>query len=175
MTSSTDDEGAPWARLAYTPVLDDEPLHCLEVTRTGTADAPTGVLSRWGADAGPESLPDLVVESEVLDADDPAEDPARAVAALRAWLSHARVTLGDWSREGFAKDDAALPDTVDHVPDALVVDGVVVPGAVARMGDLTARAARRGGHALVVVRRGPAGAVPERVVPGMPRLAPPAM
>jgi hypothetical protein len=121
--------GFSW--LAYTLEQDDGgPLHCLEATLSGTDDEPLGVLSRWGTDTAGDSIPDLVVESEV--SDPRGDDAQRAVAALRSWLGHARATLGDWSREGFERDLRVQPDTVGRVPDALVVDGVALPGTMAR-------------------------------------------
>jgi hypothetical protein len=156
-----------WSRLAYTLEQDDGPLHCLEATRSGTDDEPLGVLSRWGTDTAGDSIPDLVVESEVghLRGD----DAQRAVAALRSWLGNARAMLGDWSREGFERDQRVQPDTVGRVPDALVVDGVTLPGTLARRGELTARVADRGDHVLAVVHRGSV-AGPVRLIGAMPRV-----
>jgi hypothetical protein len=60
----TDDGTGPWSSLAYTLVsAGDERLTCLEASRSGVDGEPIGVLSRWGADPGPDSLPDLVVQS----------------------------------------------------------------------------------------------------------------
>jgi hypothetical protein len=158
--------GFSW--LAYTLEQDDGvSLHCLEATLSGTEDEPLGVLSRWGTDTAGDSIPDLVVESAA--GEPPVDDAQRAVEALRSWLSNARATLGDWSREGFERDQRVQPDTVGRVPDALVVDGVTLPGTLARRGDLTARVADRGDHVLAVVHRGSV-AGPVRLVAGMPRV-----
>jgi hypothetical protein len=158
--------GFSW--LGYTLEQDDGgPLHCLEATLSGTDDEPLGVLSRWGTDTAGDSIPDLVVESEV--SDPRGDDAERAVEALRSWLGHARVTLGDWSREGFERDLRVQPDAVGRVPDALVVDGVVLPGTIARRGDVTARVAHHGDRVLAVVHRGSV-AGPVRLVAGMPRV-----
>ena len=163
MTASTG-----WSRLAYTLEQDDGgPLHCLEATRSGTDDEPIGVLSRWGTDTTGDSVTDLVVESAL--ADPRVDDAQRATEALRSWLSNARAMLGDWSREGFERDERVQPDTVGPEPDALVVDGVTLPGTVARRSDLTARVADRGDHVLAVVHRGSV-AGPVRLVGGLPRV-----
>lgn len=157
-----------WARLAYTVEQDvGGPLRCLEATLSGTDDEPLGVLSRWGTDTASDSISDLVVESEVADPRD--DDMQRAVEALRSWLGHTRAVLGDWSREGFERDQRVQPDTVGPVPDALVVDGVALPGTLARRGDVTARVAHHGDHVLAVVHRGSV-AWPVRLVGGMPRV-----
>jgi hypothetical protein len=156
-----------WSRLAYTLEQADGPLLCLEATRSGTGDEPIGVLSRWGTDGAGDSVPDLVVESAVEDP--PVDDAQRATDALRSWLSNARAVLGDWSREGFERDQRVQPDTVHPVPDALVVDGVTLPGTLARRGDLTARVAHRGDQVLAVVHRASV-AGPVHLVGGMPRV-----
>jgi|GEM_PF-5803308 len=165
---ATEDD-APWARVAYT--LEDAvsgPLTCVEATRCGTPEEPTGVLSRWCADPAPDAVADVVVESDVTAP--PQEERERAVRAVRAWLSHARATLGDFSREGRERDLRVEPDAVARVPDALVLDGVTLPGTVARTGAVTARVVDRGDHVLAVVHR-TAVPAPIRLTRGMPTIA----
>ncbi|WP_454051534.1 hypothetical protein [Cellulomonas sp. Marseille-Q8402] len=158
-----------WSWLAYTLEQPDVgPLRCLEASRSGTAAEPTGVLSRWGADTAPDSIPDLVVESAVPDAT--VDEAELAVRGLRAWLSNARAMLGDWSEEGFRTDDLVRPDTVERVADALVVDGAALPGTLARRGGLTARVVRRPDH-VVTVAHGAAVPPPIRLVAGMPTVS----
>lgn len=163
-----------WAWLAYTvDQAEDGPLRCVEATRVSADGEPTGVLSRWvvgrtdGTPVDDDALPDLVVESAVTDPR--VDDERRAADVLRSWLAVARVALGDGSKEGFRKDLRVRPDTVERVPDVLVVDGVALPGTLARRGGLTARVAARGDHVLAVVHRRSVPA-PVRLVTGPPRL-----
>jgi hypothetical protein len=169
----TQDETGAWSWLAYTLAsAGDEGLICLEASRSGLDEEPIGVLSRWGADPGPDSLPDLVVESAVAD---PAVDlRQRAADAFSAWRTYRLVVLGDFSRGSLVVDRRAPLDALSETDEALVIDGVPVAGTLARAGDLHARLVDRGDHAVVVVHHGRVG-LPVRLARGMPQVKLPAM
>lgn len=171
-----DEDLAAWSRLAYTLAsADDGPLRCVEATRVADDEQPAGVLSRWCLEPTPDSPADLVVESAATQAaSGPADLAQRAVVALRAWSVDRQAVTGDVSREVLGAAWRVAPDSVAPAADVLVVDGVPLPGTLARAGDVTARVVDRGDHVVAVVHH--AGvAAPVRLVTAMPVIGQPTM